>query len=109
MTTSDRSVRVKQADTHSPRPNIILIISEQHRREQFFDLGNDPDELRDLGGKADAQERIARWRETLIRELHRRPEGFSDENRLITGRSYPPVLPHALPEEERIPDRADAP
>jgi arylsulfatase A-like enzyme len=99
---------------HSPRQHCLTDGRDKYLwhvadgREQFFDLRNDPDELRDLGGKAEAQERIARWRETLIRELHGRPEGFSDGNRLIAGRSYPPVLPHALSEEERMPDQADA-
>jgi hypothetical protein len=32
-------------------------------------------------------------------ELKDRLEGFSDGTRLISGRPYPPVLPHALPKE----------
>jgi arylsulfatase A-like enzyme len=66
-------------------------------REQFFDLAADPEERRDLIRDPDRQERIARWRELLIAELRDRPEGFSDGERLIPGRAYNAVMPHALP------------
>ncbi|MFC1462564.1 arylsulfatase [Verrucomicrobiota bacterium] len=73
-------------------------------REQFFDLRKDPNELNDLIGDPSKQGRIDYWRGALIKELKDRPEGFSDGTRLIPGRPYPAVLPHALPKEEK--DRA---
>jgi arylsulfatase A-like enzyme len=67
-------------------------------REQFFDLETDPHELHDRIGDADAQDRIAAWRAALVETLRDRPEGFSDGQKLIPGRPYRPVLPHALPQ-----------
>jgi len=69
-------------------------------REQFFDIAHDSAELCDLAAKVDARERVAKWRRVLIEELRHRPEGFSDGSQLIAGRPYPPVLPHALPEDK---------
>lgn len=66
-------------------------------REQFFDLRNDPDELHDLIDDPSLADRIGVWRERLIEELDGRPEGFTNGRRLIPGRPYAPVLPHALP------------
>ena len=65
-------------------------------KEQFFDLTADPNELHDLINDPGKQERIGYWRKTLVQELKGRPEGFTDGNKLISGRPYPPVLPHAL-------------
>ncbi len=71
--------------------------------EQFFDLAHDRQELHDLGREpAQAEreplgpERIAYWRGRLIEELHGRPEGFTDGERLIPGRPVAPTLPHLL-------------
>jgi len=61
-------------------------------REQFFDLTRDPGECRDLIRDPSRQARINHWRAQLIAELADRPEGFSDNTRLIPGRPYPPVL-----------------
>jgi arylsulfatase A-like enzyme len=63
-------------------------------REQLFDLVEDPRELRDFS--KDRPDRLLHWRERMIRELEGRPEGFSDGERLVPGRPYAAVLPHAL-------------
>ena len=59
--------------------------------EQLFDLGQDPKEEHDLG----RDPAIARpWRAgavRLVKRLANRPEGFSDGQRLIPGRPYPPL------------------
>ncbi|MDR3689097.1 MAG: arylsulfatase [Fimbriimonas sp.] len=54
-------------------------------REQLFDLGNDPDELHDLGGSAI-------WRSLLIHELEGREEGFVHHGDLVSGRPVKPLL-----------------
>ncbi|MCG3148214.1 MAG: Arylsulfatase [Verrucomicrobiae bacterium] len=59
--------------------------------EQFFDLRDDPQELRNLTGYPD---RVAPWRARLVRELRERSEGFTDGRQLIAGRPYPALLPH---------------
>ncbi|MCB1127167.1 MAG: sulfatase-like hydrolase/transferase [Verrucomicrobiae bacterium] len=55
--------------------------------EQLFDLDEDPREDHDLSKSPLADS----WRRRLIERLAGRPEGFSDGNRLIAGRPYPPV------------------
>jgi arylsulfatase A-like enzyme len=65
-------------------------------REQFFDLAEDPSECRDLATAPAHSQRVARWRSRLMETLRERPEGFTDGVKLIPGRPYPPVLPHAL-------------
>jgi arylsulfatase len=57
--------------------------------EQFFDLREDPAELRNLAGDPGAQVRVSAWRDRLIDHLTDRLEGFSDGARLIPGRGYP--------------------
>lgn len=70
-------------------------------REQFFDLDSDPNELHNLIGEPDRQERISFWRDAMVKELSDRPEGFSDGEQLIPGCKYAPVLPHASPESDK--------
>lgn len=70
-------------------------------QEQFFDLTTDPNELHDLINDPAYRERVSHWRSLLINELKDRPEGFSDSKELIVGRPFPPVMPHALPKQER--------
>jgi arylsulfatase A-like enzyme len=70
----------------------------QDGAEQLFDVVDDPHELHELS--ADRPERLAHWRARMIEELKDRPEGFSDGSKLIPGRPYEPILPHALPERE---------
>ena len=63
--------------------------------EQFFDLVGDPQETRNLAAMPGHREHVARWRKRLIECLKGRPEGFTDGERLIPGRPYEPLLPHA--------------
>jgi len=60
--------------------------------EQLFDLREDPQELCDLAPEKDSEPRRARWRAALTKELAGREEGFSDGERLITGRPVKPSL-----------------
>jgi len=66
-------------------------------REQFFGLSADPTECHHLSADPEAVEQMTRWRDRLVEALKDRPEGFSDGKRLIAGRPYARVLPHALP------------
>lgn len=61
-------------------------------REQFFDLTSDPQESRNLIHDPASQERVDFWRTKLIQELVGQPGGFTDGNRLLSGRPYPPNL-----------------
>lgn len=61
-------------------------------REQFFDLVRDPNERHDAIRDPAYADRVALWRDRLIRELAGRPEGFSDGAALQKGRPYPAVL-----------------
>jgi arylsulfatase A-like enzyme len=66
-------------------------------REQFFDLREDPMELRDLARDPDASERVALWRQRLVDELAPRAEdGLSDGRQLLSGRNLPDVRPGLL-------------
>jgi arylsulfatase len=65
-------------------------------REQLFNLDDDPQELHDLAGRPASAARLAHWREALIEELAEREEGFTDGERLITGRPAVRVLAHTL-------------
>ena len=58
-------------------------------QEQFFDLEHDPMELKNLA--QDKNELVSQWRDTLIKKLKGRPEGFTDGKTLIPGRVYPAV------------------
>jgi arylsulfatase len=69
-------------------------------RELLFDLERDPAEERDLSLDASRQEQLQQWRNRLIERLAPRPEGFSDGQRLIAGRPYPP-LNTGVPNPER--------
>ncbi len=61
-------------------------------REQLFDLTADPNECRDLRQETAGRPRLELWRNRMAAELRDRPEGFSDGQRLIPGRNYPPVM-----------------
>jgi arylsulfatase A-like enzyme len=50
--------------------------------EQFFDLEQDPREMRELSQDASRRDEVACWRSSLVRELAGRPEGFSDGKEL---------------------------
>jgi arylsulfatase len=60
--------------------------------EQFFDLERDSNECYNLIASDDYQDRIAWWRAELVQVLKDRPEGFSDGERLISGRAYPGLM-----------------
>ncbi|MBO8435636.1 MAG: arylsulfatase [Spirochaetes bacterium] len=59
--------------------------------EQYFNLSEDPHELRNLIKAEDKRERISHLRSSLIKELFSRSEGFTDGKRLISGREYGPL------------------
>lgn len=63
--------------------------------EQLFDLTTDRQELHDLAKDAAHSDLLTQWRGRLIERLKDRPEGFTDGNRLIAGRPYQALLPHA--------------
>ncbi|MDQ3701971.1 MAG: sulfatase-like hydrolase/transferase, partial [Chloroflexota bacterium] len=65
----------------------------QTGREQLFALDTDPHELHDLAGEADAESRLAPWRRRMIEQLRRRPEGFTDGERLVVGRPHQQLVP----------------
>lgn len=68
-------------------------------REHLFDLCEDPDELHDLSLCPDRAGELTTWRNQMIAELSGRPEGFTDGTKLIAGRAYDAVLPHAQDKE----------
>ena len=88
---------------HSPYFQALLDGREKYiwqvrdGREQLFDLQADPRELHDLAPDPAAAPRVAAWRERLVEQLKARPEGFVRDGKLVAGRPYGPVLPHALP------------
>ncbi len=59
--------------------------------ELLFDLGVDPHEEHDLALAPDHRESLETWRRRLVAHLAGRPEGFSDGQRLISGRPYPAI------------------
>lgn len=65
----------------------------QDGREYFFDLENDPHEMRNLLADPQRHDEVASWRRRLIDRLRQRPEGFTDGERLIPGVPYPRVVP----------------
>jgi arylsulfatase A-like enzyme len=50
--------------------------------EQFFNLEEDPNEMRELAREPRCKDEVAYWRAILVRELKDRPEGFSDGKEL---------------------------
>jgi arylsulfatase len=60
-------------------------------REHLFDLHEDPQEEHDLSVEPAHRDRLNQWRSALVQRLAQRPEGFSDGERLISGRPYPPL------------------
>ncbi len=57
--------------------------------EHLFDLDHDPPEAHDLAKDAAQRGLLEQWRSRLVQRLAKRPEGFSDGNKLIPGRPYP--------------------
>lgn len=62
--------------------------------EQFFDLREDPHELRNLSGLEQSRDRLAHWRDRLVQQLKDRPEGFVENGKLVAARPYKALLPH---------------
>jgi arylsulfatase A-like enzyme len=65
--------------------------------EHLFDLDADPREKRDLAKVASCREQVKAWRDRLIKRLADRPEGFSQDGKLVPGRSYKPLNKGTLP------------
>lgn len=65
----------------------------QTGQEQYFDLVSDPHELTDRINDPSCTARIGKLRGYLIQSLTGRAEGFTDGERLISGREYTPTLP----------------
>ena len=57
--------------------------------ERLFDLQQDPREERDLSAAPAHRKRLEMWRHRLVVRLADRPEGFSQNGKLIPGRPYP--------------------
>lgn len=64
----------------------------QSGKEQYFDLQNDPKEMHDGINDECFRERIDYLRKMLIKELVGREEGFTDGERLISGRPQKSIL-----------------
>lgn len=60
-------------------------------KEQLFDLDKDLREEDDLSNDASQQVALQTWRRRLVERLANRPEGFSQDGRLIPGRPYRPL------------------
>ena len=61
-------------------------------REQLFDLDNDPHEEHDLALLPAEHAVLVQWRGRIIQQLTGRPEGFTDGQKLITGRPYRAIM-----------------
>jgi hypothetical protein len=60
--------------------------------EQLFDIDRDPREEHDLAHAGGDPAMVQQWRGRLVRELRNRLEGFTDGEKLVPGRAYPPVM-----------------
>jgi len=54
----------------------------------LFDLNNDIREERNLSDESSHETILKTWRQRLVRRLADRPEGFSQNGRLVAGRPY---------------------
>ena len=71
-------------------------------REQFFDMREDPNELRNLAEDPAHRERVELWRRRMVEELApREQDGLSDGKRLISGKGLPQVRPELLDDADR--------
>lgn len=69
--------------------------------EHYFDLTNDPQEMRDLSRSAAHRSDIEDWRARMAEELDGRPEGFVKDGRLcVTGGPAAPVMDWVRPVDE---------
>ena len=65
--------------------------------EQLFDLETDPREQDDLSNDPSHQAKLETWRHRLVERLANRPEGFSQDGRLVAGRPYRPLNEGMVP------------
>lgn len=61
--------------------------------EQLFNLLEDPEEKYDLSNLPEHEEVLEKMRNLLIKELEDRPEGFVENDQLISGKKQSPGLP----------------
>lgn len=69
----------------------------QSGREQLFDLGKDPQELKDLADSPLMKAELVKWRDILIMELDGREEGYSNGKALVAGQKPLSCLGHLAP------------
>jgi arylsulfatase len=92
------TLHVEHAVTYGPDQAFHALTDGRHKyiwrpadgTEQLFDLERDPREEHNLATSSSAatSPAVTEWRTRLIRTLSDRPEGFTDGQRLITGRPY---------------------
>ena len=67
----------------------------------YFDIANDPDEMRNLAASPSHRAEIETWQGRLAEELAGRPEGFVENGRLrVTGGPAAPVMDWVRPVDE---------
>ena len=72
-------------------------------KQHYFDLENDPHELRELSADPAHRPDIEDWRSRLVEELAGRPEGFVEDGRLrVTGGPAAPVMDWVRPVDEEF-------
>ncbi|MCL2734695.1 MAG: arylsulfatase [Actinomycetia bacterium] len=64
-------------------------------QEQYFDLVEDPQELRNLARDPERAEEVGHWRQLLVDALAGREEGYVEDGRLVAGRPTVSLLAHA--------------
>ncbi len=92
------TLHVEHANTYGPDQAFHALTDGRYKyvwrpadgTEQLFDLDRDPREEHNLASSSSAatSPAVTEWRTQLIRNLTGRPEGFTDGQRLITGRPY---------------------
>lgn len=70
----------------------------QTGEEQLFDLASDPQELVNLAGSPQWQDKLSAWRDILVTELNGREEGYVQGSGLVVGRTPRTCLDHLLRE-----------
>jgi arylsulfatase A-like enzyme len=78
-------------------PRFKYVWWSQTGREQLFDLVDDPHELHDLARDSAMEPTLSQWRARMVQQLHHRPEGFVDGDRLIPGRPHRQMVPGTEP------------
>lgn len=71
----------------------------QTGKEQFFDLEEDPNEMKDLMDNSNYTEHINDLRQELIDSLEDREEGFVKDNKLVVGRKQFNLINHQVKQE----------